>query len=218
MRKLEISDAEVMQVAIRQEIARSEESRYDHRLHGLLLVTKGESARSWPSSSTRMPAPCSAGCSASRPGASRACGRASVLGVRVRSIRANGSVWRASSAAPRASPDTRPNCGRQALGRAPEKASRRALGGAPVPAAVRATRVSTAQAPSASGPSGSAEGCGGLKNRAASQSVATLSCGTWTNATSSSTARAPGCGWPRRSATRYCCMPPRANPWLASGR
>jgi transposase len=46
MRKLEISDAEVMQVAIRQEIARSEESRYDHRLHGLLLVTKGESARS----------------------------------------------------------------------------------------------------------------------------------------------------------------------------
>jgi len=45
MRKLEIRDAEVMQVAIRQEIARSEESRYDHRLHGLLLVAKGESAR-----------------------------------------------------------------------------------------------------------------------------------------------------------------------------
>jgi len=45
MRKLEIENAEVMQVAIRQEIARSEESRYDHRLHGLLLVAKGESAR-----------------------------------------------------------------------------------------------------------------------------------------------------------------------------
>lgn len=43
MRKLEISDAEVMQVAIRQEIARSEESRYDHRLHGLLLVANGQS-------------------------------------------------------------------------------------------------------------------------------------------------------------------------------
>lgn len=43
MRKLEISDAEVMQIAIRQEIGRSEESRYDHRLHGLLLVANGQS-------------------------------------------------------------------------------------------------------------------------------------------------------------------------------
>lgn len=33
MRKLEIADAEIMQLAIRQEIERSEESRYDHRLH-----------------------------------------------------------------------------------------------------------------------------------------------------------------------------------------
>lgn len=38
MRKLEIRDAEVMQIAIRQEIERSDESRYDHRLHGVLLV------------------------------------------------------------------------------------------------------------------------------------------------------------------------------------
>lgn len=45
MRKLEISDAEVMGVAIRQEIDRNEEARYDHRLHGLLLVAKGMSAR-----------------------------------------------------------------------------------------------------------------------------------------------------------------------------
>lgn len=45
MRKLQISDAEVMSIAIRQEIDRSEESRYDHRLHGLLLVAKGMSAR-----------------------------------------------------------------------------------------------------------------------------------------------------------------------------
>lgn len=43
MRKLEIADAEVMQLAIRQEIDRSEESRYDHRLHGLLLVSSGRS-------------------------------------------------------------------------------------------------------------------------------------------------------------------------------
>lgn len=43
MRKLEIADAEVMHIAIQQEIARSEESRYDHRLHGLLLITGGHS-------------------------------------------------------------------------------------------------------------------------------------------------------------------------------
>lgn len=43
MRKLQIEDAEVMKVAIQQEISRSEESRYDHRLHGLLLVAAGRS-------------------------------------------------------------------------------------------------------------------------------------------------------------------------------
>jgi len=45
MRKLEIEDAEVMRIAIQQEIVRSEESRYDHRLHGLLLVASGQSCR-----------------------------------------------------------------------------------------------------------------------------------------------------------------------------
>ena len=45
MRKLEIEDAEAMRIALQQEIARSEESRYDHRLHGLLLVTAGQSCR-----------------------------------------------------------------------------------------------------------------------------------------------------------------------------
>lgn len=43
MRKLEIADAQIMQLAIRQEIDRSEEARYDHRLHGLLLVAGGRS-------------------------------------------------------------------------------------------------------------------------------------------------------------------------------
>lgn len=43
MRRLEISDAEIMQVAIQQEIVRSEGSRYDHRLHGVLLVCSGMS-------------------------------------------------------------------------------------------------------------------------------------------------------------------------------
>jgi transposase len=45
MRKLQIRDAETMRIAIQQEIGRSEESRYDHRLHGVLLVANGQSCR-----------------------------------------------------------------------------------------------------------------------------------------------------------------------------
>jgi len=42
MRKLEIQDAEIMKVALQQEIVRSEDSRYDHRLDGVLLVCAGK--------------------------------------------------------------------------------------------------------------------------------------------------------------------------------
>ncbi len=38
MRKLQIYDKEIMTIAVQQEILRSEESRYDHRLHGILLI------------------------------------------------------------------------------------------------------------------------------------------------------------------------------------
>ena len=44
MRKLEIDNADVMRLAIHDEIQRSDESRYDHRLHGVLLVSQGFSA------------------------------------------------------------------------------------------------------------------------------------------------------------------------------
>ena len=43
MRKLEVADREIMQIAVQQEIQRSDESRYDHRLHGVLLVSHGMS-------------------------------------------------------------------------------------------------------------------------------------------------------------------------------
>lgn len=43
MQKLSIENADIMRVALQQEIARSEESRYDHRLHGILLVCAGRS-------------------------------------------------------------------------------------------------------------------------------------------------------------------------------
>lgn len=45
MRALQIEDGEVMRLAIQQEINRNDESRYDHRLHGLLLVAAGQSCR-----------------------------------------------------------------------------------------------------------------------------------------------------------------------------
>lgn len=41
MRQLEVKDSVVMQIAIQQEIQRSEESRYEHKLHGILLVANG---------------------------------------------------------------------------------------------------------------------------------------------------------------------------------
>jgi transposase len=41
MRRLKIKDAEIMRIAVQQEIIRSEEARYDHRLHGILLVCSG---------------------------------------------------------------------------------------------------------------------------------------------------------------------------------
>jgi transposase len=43
MKRIQVEDNEIMQVAIQQEILRNEDSRYDHRLHGVLLVSKGMS-------------------------------------------------------------------------------------------------------------------------------------------------------------------------------
>jgi transposase len=45
MKPLTISDAETVVLGLQDEIRRSEESRYDHRLHGVLLVAQGMSCR-----------------------------------------------------------------------------------------------------------------------------------------------------------------------------
>lgn len=45
MRRLQVGDCGAMRIAIQQEIGRSAESRYDHRLHGLLLLVAGCSCR-----------------------------------------------------------------------------------------------------------------------------------------------------------------------------
>lgn len=41
MQRLQVADSDMMSIAIQQEISRSEEARYDHRLHGVLLVSRG---------------------------------------------------------------------------------------------------------------------------------------------------------------------------------
>ena len=43
MKALTISDAEMMILALQDEIRRSQEARYDHRLHAVLLVAQGVS-------------------------------------------------------------------------------------------------------------------------------------------------------------------------------
>lgn len=43
MKKLNISDAQTIVLGLQDEIRRSQESRYDHRLHGVLLVAQGMS-------------------------------------------------------------------------------------------------------------------------------------------------------------------------------
>lgn len=45
MKKLCISDADVMVLALQDEIRRSHEARYNHRLHAILLVAQGISCR-----------------------------------------------------------------------------------------------------------------------------------------------------------------------------
>jgi transposase len=45
MKPLTIEDADTVVLGLQDEIRRSEESRYDHRLHGLLLVAQGMSCR-----------------------------------------------------------------------------------------------------------------------------------------------------------------------------
>lgn len=45
MRALAIPDAETVVLGLQDEIRRSEEARYDHRLHGVLLVAEGLSCR-----------------------------------------------------------------------------------------------------------------------------------------------------------------------------
>ena len=45
MKKIKISDAETVILILQDEIRRSYEARYDHRLHAILMVAQGMSCR-----------------------------------------------------------------------------------------------------------------------------------------------------------------------------
>ena len=45
MKALQLTDAETMVMVLQDEIRRNEQARYDHRLHGVLLVAQGMSCR-----------------------------------------------------------------------------------------------------------------------------------------------------------------------------
>ena len=111
MRKLQIEDAEIMRIAIQQEIGRSEESRYDHRLHGLLLVTAGQSCREVADLFGETGPRYSAGCAASRRAAWTRCAKASGRDDPARSMRSNGVRCRAIYVKPHATSGCRPLCG-----------------------------------------------------------------------------------------------------------
>ena len=111
MRKRQIADADVMRIAIQQEIARSEESRYDHRLHGLLLVTAGQSCRQVAELLAKTARLCSAGCSVLSGAGSRDCAKGSVPAALECSIVPNGASSRGSCARARGSSRWRRACG-----------------------------------------------------------------------------------------------------------
>ncbi len=221
MRKLQIEDAEVMRIAIQQEIERSEESRYDHRLHGLLLVTAGQSCRAGRSSClARTARRCSAGCNRFEEGGLDALregersGRPRTLDAAKMAQACRGScarrretlTWRPRSGMVRSCPNTcvGDTAWTWACGNASDLFRQMGF-------RLRKPRPQVAQV-------GSAESRGGKKNSGAWLVVPRSNCGVWMNVTSNNTARAAACGCRRKSRTRSCGMRRPASPWPASGR
>jgi transposase len=212
MRKLQIEDADVMRTALQQEIARSEESRYDHRLHGLLLVTAGQSCRQvaelfgengttvqrWVRRFEQ------GGLEALREG--ERSGRPSALDAgqwrklqgdlrkTPRDFGIPATLWDG----PLLSEHLRRHYGVPLGVRQCQRLFRR------MGFRLRKPRPQVAQAD----PLKVAE----VKKLRRLARRTTLSCGAWTNATFSNTARAVACGCLPRIRTRFCCMLPPASP------
>ena len=217
MRKLQIEDAGVMRLAIQQEINRNDESRYDHRLHGLLLVAAGQSCRQvgllfgenpttvqrWVSRFDE------SGLEGLREG--ERCGRPRLLqsaqwrklqGELRRTPRALGleaNLWDG----PLLAEHLRRHYGLDLGVRQCQRVFRQ------MGFRLRKPRPQVAQ-------SDPLKVAAVKKNCAAWQAAPGLNYGAWTNATSNNTARAAACGWPPGSRTQCCSTPRPAGPWLAS--
>ena len=216
MRKLQIEDAEIMRIAIQQEIGRSEESRYDHRLHGLLLVTAGQSccevAELFGEDGTTVQRWVrrfeEGGLDALREG--ERAGRPRTLDAK---------QWRSLQGDLRKTPR---DFGLPAtLWDGPvlsEHLRRRYavdLGVRQCQRLFRQDGVPAAQAAPSSRSIRSAESRGSKKNSIAWLGAPTSNCGVWMNVTSSNMARVAECGYRRKSRTRSCGMHRPASPWLA---
>jgi hypothetical protein len=94
MKALEIAQAETMRIALQQEISRSDESRYDHRLHGVLLVCQATvvTRLATGSESTRLPS--NGGFTVLKRGVLLVCVKASEQVVRAGWKIKHGSEWR----------------------------------------------------------------------------------------------------------------------------
>ena len=219
MRKLQVEDAEVMRIAIQQEIARSEESRYDHRLHGLLLVTTGQSCREvaelFGENATTVQRWVrrfeQGGLDGLREG--ERSGRPRTLDARdwrrlqgdlrktPRDVGLAATLWDGPTLAEHL---------RRRYSRGP--------GSATVPEVVSADGLSATQAASTSRSVRSAESRGSKKNSAAWRDAPTSNCGAWMNVTSSNTALVAACGYRQTSRTPSCSMHRPASRWLVSAR
>jgi transposase len=216
VRRLQIEEASVMRIAIQQEISRSEESRYDHRLHGLLLVCNGQSCvqvadlfgedrRTIQRWVTRFEALGLEGLrEGERPGRPQRLSPQQwerlerELRGSPRELRFAQTMWDGKLLSEHLRRHYKVKLGVRQCQRLfaqlgfRQRKPRPMVGKADI-AAQRAFKKNCADWPTIQG----------------------LNCGAWTNATSNSTAPARACGSRRRSKTRCCGTRPRASRWPA---
>jgi len=94
MKPLTISDAPTVILGLQDEIRRNPESRYNHRLHGLLLIAQGMSGLQVAQLLGMLRGPSSIGFGASNKRAALGYGRRNALGVRGGSMHTNSKRWR----------------------------------------------------------------------------------------------------------------------------
>lgn len=194
MRKLEPADPDVMRIAIQQEVARSDEPRYDDRLQGLLLLTGGQS-RQQVADLFGEDRRCVAGATDSKPTGWRVCVKASIQDGRPRWMPSNGQPWDATcDATPRKFGHAGHLWGGKHLSERLRLRIRRQAWRASVPANLWTDELPDAQAQTASGSIRPGKGRGCKKHCADWQDVGTLNYGAWTNAISNSMAPGAECG------------------------